>query len=343
MVIITHKAEDISASTSGDVTTISRRMRVEGDSLMEIVQSSKIPKKDSRHPANSTFQVTEVQFEPSGNLGRRVQATINITYSNEGNVGGDGDKDPWELDASDVNVNYTTENVPLLYGYNKNGDLRQMLNKAGLRLEVQTQHYLRQITFSFAVKAKSSGEAPTNNRPFINKDSVKAAGYTFAPYEAMLMPMNAAYVADVDDDGEIYRRYWKMSATILENDRTWQRKVLNVGTLARLKEGEAPRPIYQYSPWLPKNSADQNARIPPRFGSIDDVIAAQKAYEESGKNEKGITIPYNEITEPMPLTDKGLLFQAAIEDPMKNPYIELVYYEYPPTSWAQWNLPKKRI
>ncbi len=159
----------------------------------------------------------------------------------------------------------------------------------------------------------------------------------------MLMPMNAAYVADVDDDGEIYRRYWKMSATILENDRTWQRKVLNVGTLARLKEGEAPRPIYQYSPWLPKNSADQNARIPPRFGSIDDVIAAQKAYEESGKNEKGITIPYNEITEPMPLTDKGLLFQAAIEDPMKNPYIELVYYEYPPTSWAQWNLPKKRI
>ena len=343
MVIITHKAEDVSISMSGDVTTINRRMRVEGDTLMEIFSSTKIPRRNSRHPANSTFQVADVQIEPSGNLGRRVQATVSITYNNEGNVGGDGDKNPWELDASEVSVNYTSENIPLLHGYNKNGELRQMLNRAGSRLEVQTQHYLRQINFSFAVRAKTSGEAPTNNRPQINKDTVQVAGYTFAPYEAMLMPMNAAYVADVDDDGEIYRRYWKMTATILENDRTWQRKVLNVGTLARFKKGEPPRPIYQYTPWQQTNSDIQNASISPRFGSIDDVIAAQIAYEKGGKNEKKITIPYSEITEPMPLTDDGFLYQEAITNPTKTPYIELVYYEYPPSSWAGWNLPKKRI
>lgn len=343
MVIITHKAEDVDASFSGDVTTITRRMRVEGDSLMEIVQSPKIPRKNSRHPQNSTFQVTGINFTPSGNIGRRVQAMIQLTYSNEGNVGGDGSKDPWELDAQDVQVNYTTESAPLLTGYDKDGKSGQMLNRAGCRLEVQTQRYLRQVTFSFAVKAKSTGEAPTNNRPLINKDSVQVAGYTFAPFEAMLMPMSATFVADVDDEGEVYRRYWKMSATILENDRTWQRKVLNVGTLARFKEGEAPRPIYQYTPWVAGKSDIENAKISPRFGSIDDVIAAQIAYEGDSANEKGKMIPYNEITEPMPLDEKGMLYLPAIENPQKYPYMNIRYFEYVPTSWAKWNLPKKRL
>lgn len=340
-VIITHRAEDVSASMSGDVTTVTRRMRVEGDDLMEIVSSPMIPRKNSRHPKNSTFQVTDVQFEPSGNMGRRVQATITLTYSNDGSVNGDGDKDPWELDASDVQVNYTSESVPLLYGYDKDGAARQMLNRAGCRIEAQTQHYLRQLSFTYAVKARSSGEAPTNNRPIINKSTERVAGYTFAPYEAMLMPMNAAFVADVDDDGKVYRRYWRVTATILENDKTWQRRVLNVGTLARTAAGEPPRPIYQYTPWLASNSDTQNAAISPRFGSIDDVIAAQKAYEKGG-NEKGVTIPYSEITEPMPLTSQGLLYQEALANPTANPFIELVYYEYTPSSWAQWNLPRKR-
>jgi hypothetical protein len=222
-----------------------------------------------------------------------------------------------------------------------------LLNSAGSRLLIEGQNIIRQISFTFCVKDGKSGEAPLNNRAIINSKSEKAAGYKFDPFTAMLMPMNATFIQDVDEYGDIYRRYWQIEAVIMENSKTWERKALDVGTMALVEGKEYPQPIYQYTPW---QYADPGANIgiQPRFGSIDDVIRAKTAYAnmvspgnatEWAKNYD--LVPYNEITEPLPLIN-GKVYTNAIKDPVKYPYGYIPYFETKPGSWNKYNLPQKR-
>jgi hypothetical protein len=343
-VTIIHKAEDVSAQSEGKITTLERVMIVNGDNMAEIASSNIIPKNDSRHPLNSSFVLTNRQFERVGNVGRKVQAQVTLTYSNAGEVAEDN-KDPWDLDAQNVQISYNTEPTPLLEGYKKNGEKIQLLNSAGSRLLIEGQSIIRQISFMFCVKAKKSGEAPINNRAIINSSAETVAGYSFAAFTAMLMPMNASFVQDVNDDGEIYRRYWQIEAVILENEKTWQRKALNVGTMAKFSTTKPAQPIYQYTPWTSDSDAE-NMLVKPKFGSIDDVIAAKNAYAnnfpDSEKQSRFDMLPYQEITEPLPLTVDGKVYEQALVDPKNNPYLVVPYFETKPANWSQWNLPKKR-
>ena len=342
-VTITHKAEDVSASSEGKVTTVERVMIAEADSIIEIATSKAIPQPDSRHPYDSTFKLINRNFEQVGNVGRRVQSRITLTYSNEGNVD-DGKKQPWELDAQNVQVGYTTEPSPLLYGYNREGIRLQLLNSAGSRLLIEGQSIIRQISFTFCVKDGRSGEAPINNAAIINKSSEKAAGYTFEKFCAMLMPMNANFIQDVDDEGEIYRRYWQIEAVILENNNSWEREALDVGTMAVFKDGEAAQPIYQYTPWTSLDPT-KNLGIAPTFGSIDDVLRAKIRLANSGSssdwNKNFDSLPYSEVTEPLPLIN-GRVYIEAIKNPQAYPYKKGAYFESKPGSWNKYDLPSKR-
>lgn len=342
-VIITHKAEDISAQTQGKVNTVERLMQVSADTFIEVISTSKIPKPDSRHPGDSTLVLQDRSFEIVGNLGRKTQVAVRLTYSDEGN-NDDGDKDPWELDAQNVSVSYSTEPAPMHFGYNAKGEKVPLVNSAGGRLLVEGQNTIRQISFTFCVKSGKTGEAPVNNKALINSSDVKVAGYTIAPFEGLLMPMNAQFVADVDDEGEIYRRYWQIQAVILENERTWLRKALDVGTMARFIENQPPQPIYQFTPWTdPK--PENNFNIPPVYGNIDKAIEAKiqyaKKFPGAQYQAKFDELPCSEITEPLPLLN-GKVYIDAMKDPIKNPYKTVDYFETKPTSWAKWNLPKKR-
>ena len=352
MVIITHKPEEQSYNMTDNQCTIERLMQVEGDSFMDIVNSDKIPQHGSRHPASSLFSVSGVSIEPVGNVGRRVQAAVRVTYTNNsatnyGSAGNrnDGGKDPWKLGATDVSEDYTTERVPLRYGYDNNGNYFQLRNSAGSRLEIETDRIIRQVSFSFAVKASQSGEPPLNNKAIINSGAEKVAGYTFTPYSAMLMPMKAAYVVDVDDDGDVYRRYWNITAVILEHPVSWVRKALDVGRMAKFKQNGFLQPIYQYSPWTSKKDED-NLKVQPKFGSIDDVVAAKIKYADlwagSERASRFDSLPYNEVTEPLPLSG-GQVYEDALRDPAKKPIREIEYYEYKPGAWSRWNLPKTRV
>lgn len=343
-VTIMHKAEDMSAQSEGKITTLERVMIVNGDNIAEIASSSIIPKNDSRHPLNSSFVLTNRQFERVGNVGRKVQAQVTLTYSNEGEVAEDN-KDPWELDAQNVQVSYTTEPTPLLEGYKQDGVKFQLLNSARSRLLIEGQNIIRQISFTYCVKDGRTGEAPINKRAIINSSAETVAGYSFAAFTAKLMPMNASFIQDVNDDGEIYRRYWQIEAVILENEKTWLRSALDVGTMAIFKAGEPAQPIYQYTPWTSTND-EENMLIKPKFGSINDVIAAKKAYSDkfadSEKQSRFDMLPYQEITEPLPLTEDGRVYEQALIDPVNKPYLTVDYFETKPASWSQWNLPKKR-
>lgn len=323
-VIITNKAEDVSARTQNGITYIERIMQAEGNTITEIVTSSKIPQPKSRHPYNSSFVLIDSQINPVGNLNRKVQVQIQMTYSNEGQINTDGNIDPWEQGAQNVKEDFITEQAPLLYGYSRDGKRFQLRNSAGSRLRIESKSFIRQISFSFCVKARSHGDAPVNGRAIINVKNEIVAGFRLAPFTAMLMPMTAAFVADVDDDGKVYRRYWQIQASILENEKTWMRSELNVGTMAIFGKEKVIQPIYQYK------KGDETTQ----FGSGDDAQKAKNADKEN--------VSYSEITEPMPLRKDGTLYLEAIKNPDLYPYETIDFFESKPVSWSKWNLPKSR-
>lgn len=347
-VIIKHSLEDRSGNTDKNISTLESEMIVEADSIAEAMGSAIIPQYGSRHRHNARLLLASRNFEPVGNIGRKVQISVKLTYTDESDAAtleADANKEPWELGAQNVHVSYTTEPVPLKYGYRLNGDLKQIKNSAGRRLLVETQNTIRQISFVFCVKAKNKGEPPINDDEIINSRTETVAGYTFEPYYAKLMPMNATFVPETDENGNTTRSYWQIEAVILENKRSWQRKALNVGTMAKFDPEKPAQPIYQYTPWTSEKD-EENIKIKPKFGSIDDVIAAKKAYSDKfADNEKQSRfdmLPYQEITEPLPLTKDGKVDENALIDPENNPYLVVPYFETKPASWAQWNLPKKR-
>lgn len=340
--------EERSGNCDGNATTIECELIAEADSISDLIASGIVPHYGTRHPNNARLRMVQSSFEPVGNIGRKMQISVKLTYTDESNaatLAADADKDPWDLDAQNVHVTYTTETTPIKYGYRTDGSLRQLKNSAGSRLLIEGQRTIRQISFMFCVKAKKSGEAPINDKEIINSRTETVAGYTFEPYTAKLMPMNATFINEVDEDGKDKRSYWQIEAVILENKHSWQRQALNVGTMAKFSPEKPAQPIYQYTPW---SSTDDsvNLKEKPKFGSIDDVIAAKfsysKLFADSEKQSRFDMLPYQEITEPLPLLPDGTVYEQALIDPENNQYYVVSYFETKPASWSQWNLPRKR-
>lgn len=349
MVTITHTAEDISSQTQNGQTTINRVMRVSADSVTEAAESTMIPKYGSRHPLNSIYTLTERNMEVVGNLNRKVQIKVELTYATASNSGGNSsggnsdNKPPWKLGAYNIQISHISERAPLLQAWNSLGERVQMLNRAGTRIKVETNQYMRQISFNYSVKASNEQQPPINNTPLINANTETIAGFEFKPLVAMLQPMNASYVEDVDDSGRVYRKYWNISAVIIENNRTWRRNVLNIGTYAKFPGKKYPQQIYQYTPWE-SSDPNENIKVSPTYGSIDDVIAARKKYASAESDSSALAnFPYQEVTEPMPLDLNGNIYMQAIENPDKYPYVQLAYFEFKPSNWTKWNLPKERM
>lgn len=89
---------DDSISMELGSTTISHIMQVEGDSLVEIASSELIPHVGSPHSELSSCYADNVSISPNGNLGRKVQAIVTVSYKtptlSSGGGGGDDDPEP---------------------------------------------------------------------------------------------------------------------------------------------------------------------------------------------------------------------------------------------------------
>ena len=77
-----------------------------------------------------------------------------------------------------------------------------------------------------------------------------------------------------------------------------------------------------------------------RYGSVEDVTAALNKYRQNVAS--GGTIPYQQVTEPVPLLEDGSVYEDAIRNPAKYPYKTIDFFESKPVSWSKWNLPKSR-
>ena len=138
----------------------------------------------------------------------------------------------------------------------------------------------------------------------------------------------------------------------------WWREFLNVGTLARFPDEDgtlsAPQPIYKYFPWAEFYSkTDPNAKYkaPPKYGSLKEVISAKEAYalkvhggyapDEEKWQRAYSELPYEEMTEALPLNTDGTVYMEAMIDPDNNPYKTVGLYEYYLTDFSSYNLPLK--
>ena len=364
--IIAQEDRGLETSSEG-VTTFTRVMQLEGDSLMEIGTSKMLPQRGWRHPENSAFFLDSISIDPNGNKGRKVQALATLVYNNSAELLKEFNEDPWDIGAQNFNSRYVSITEPFIYGYNKDGKVIQNLNSANCRIIAETNRYIREITFHYAVEEKSSRDFEGTDEAIINKSSITVAGVKIEPLTGLLLPFDVRNVIEYEPTGDkIKRQYWDVYATIQINKNGWARRELNVGTMCFFKVNQTskisrvPKQIYTFTPWRSKNS-DENLKTQPRFGSIDDVISAKNYYASimSGYSPETATepatddqtqkyqiawdsLPFSEVTEPMPLYGDGTIYEQAIYNPSQFPYLELKIYDTKISSWKKFDLPKYR-
>lgn len=286
--------------------------QVEGDSLADIVKSTDVfPKLNSEHDEIQGVYLNSVDISPNGNLDRKVQALATLTYgekADEHTAGGSGGEPgtTYHTGITSINISYNESTRPLMEAYAANGKKYQLLNSAGCRIEAETTEMIMNLTVNY--RTHNLPQLLTN--PIINKTDEKIAGFTVSAYTGKLMPISVSY--STEDEVSFY----ECSLQVLVHPRSWEIQFLNVGTMCYWKDSSGniikqPANIYRYTPWTSAEMTD-NMKIQPKYGSIDDVIAAQKAYWNAvgDKNEK---IPYEEVTEPMPLERDGTLRLSSIQ------------------------------
>ena len=342
-------AEDRSASVdkNGKIT-LKRYMQFEADSITDIVLSTLLPQVGSRHPDHTGFYLESVgEFSKTGNRDRGVQALVPLVYvntispSSAMHFGGE----PWELGAQNVQISFIEQKKPLINGHAIDGTtLVQCLNSAGCQILAETTETIMVLSFMFSVKAKTTNDWNSNFSPVINKSTETVAGITIPEYMGKLLPMQANYVVEYESNGTtVKRRYWNYNAQIQISPSGWANRLLDVGTMAKFKNEDGtlrkyPENIYKYTPWKSADAAE-NMKVAPKFGNIDAVINAMKEYwAATGGTDR---IPYEEVTEPMPLRADGTIYEEALENPSLYPYREIELYDCEIGSWNAYNLPRE--
>ena len=346
------KVRDEDYSISADGSSVTRIKYVEGESLKDIVDSGLLPGYRSVHPVFRQMRLESGNFEQTGNTDGKIQGIWTGNYSTPSNSGGGSsgasdDTDPWELDAQEFRKSPFPVERPLKYGYNAKGERIQLLNSAGCQLELTGEIHGTQYTFVFYTKK----EPKVPSEPVINSSSITIAGENFPQYSALLYPPEVNHIVDRDDKGEILRSYYEIPVTIRTLPGGWMEKPLDIGTLARFGDDPTPQPIYKYHPWTSKDESE-NMKVRPAFGSIQDVLAAKRKYAEvmSGGSDTSSDayksaykeLPYDEMTEPLPLTPDGKVYVEAMTDPAKHPYNTIDHFKFQLVNFSQYNLPKKR-
>lgn len=345
-------AEDRSASKDKNGKLVLKRyLQVEGDSIPEIALSTLIPQIGSRHPVYTGFYLESIgEFSKTGNKDRKVQTlvplvyTTSITGSSVMHFGGE----PWELGAQNVQISFIEQKKPLISGTSADGtETVQCLNSAGCQILAETTETITVLSFMFSVKAKSTSLLNTNSFAIVNASTETVAGIVIPERQGKLLPMSANYVIEYEDNGTtVKRRYWNYNAQIHISQSGWAKKLLDVGTMAKFKETaddgtekvrDYPENIYKYTPWKSSDMIE-NMKVSPKYGNIDAVIKAMKEYwQVTGNSDK---IPYEEVTEPMPLKADGTIYEEALKDPKLFKYREIELYDCSVGSWNSYNLPK---
>ena len=346
--IIVQGDSQLDVSSSG-AATMTRTMIIEGDSMMEIATSTKMPQRGWRHPENTAFYLDTININQIGNKNRKVQVSATLSYSNGAELVREFRDDPWDLGAQNVTSSFVNIQEAFSSGYDEHGREVRNLNTAGCQIVAETTKYVREIKFTYCVKGGRDFNGATEM--LVNKNNVTVAGIKIEPMTGLLLPQEATPVIEYESTGDrVKREYWEVSTTIQINKNGWSRNLLNVGTMCYFRNHtgnivKIPKNIYSYTPWTSTDDAT-NFRVRPVFGSIDDVIKAKNTYANlfsmSERQQRWDSLPYEEITEPMPLRSDGTLYAEALADPINYPYLQIKIYDAKISSWNSFDLPRDR-
>ena len=351
-------AKDTSISIDSGGTTVTREKMIFAASIQEIHDENLLPQKGSRHPNFSNLRLDSCSFTPTGNADGGVQGVCTATYKSKStsfSSSGGKEKDPWDLGVQNLSSQPFVVQHPLLDIIDSaSGKKTRLLNSAGCPIEATTDVYGIEYSFVFATKKRP----PSPQNPVVNASFVRIGGELIPAFCGMLMPFSLSRIVDRDDSGKELRTYWEVSASIRCINGTWARKFLDVGTLARFPSvagdgqdsgGGNPQPIYKYFNWASVEE-DEKFTVRPSFGSLIHVIAAKAAYAKkiSGSDTRTDKwrqafneLPYEEVTEPLPLTATGEVFYNAMVDPINYPYLTKEGLEYDLADFEQYNIPTK--
>ena len=333
---------------------IVREKGISAASLKEAIDSKMIPEYGTRHPDFPALRMISGSVTRTGNDGGQWQGFWTGTYASS-SVGGTmgSATEPWDLGATDYSVEPFPIEIPMDGGYSTDGKYHQLRNTAGIMM--QRQHTIYGAEHSFIFCKKNNGTRPKfNQHAIVNSSTAKIAGETFEEDTAMLMPPSVALRTEYNEDGTVKRSYWEIAVKVRVHPFTWITDTLNVGTMARFKDDKGnlintPAPIYKYTPWN-KAKPEENFGIKPLFGSLQDVVKAKHTYallvskgvQNDAYYQAYNSLPWEEVTEPLPLALDGTIYTAAMENPDTNKYLTIDLFETDYGSFSQYSLPKTR-
>lgn len=347
--------KDTGFSIDASGVTWQRKMMLFGDSLIDILNSIKLPQHGSRHPGNSLLRLTSSTCNEVGNLNGKCQALWEGTYTTSSSgFSYQNEKDPWELAAQNLTTTpFSIREAMTEYydGFDHKKHDGAPTNTAGDAFEIEQELFGTEYSFIFCVKAKNK-EPELNRKPLLNSREIRIAGVSFEAYDALLMPMQYRHIKDSDSKGR-ERSYYEISVTIKEHPHGWLRTLENVGVLARPAKDEPSEPIYRYTPWVSENLAE-NIKVKPKFGTLANVIEAKHKYANiispDGNKAGGDAatkywnawqeLPYQEVTEPMYLDQDGCLEEEGYANNLFG--AEVNFYEYDSADFSQYGLPDKK-
>lgn len=354
MATILEYAEDIEHHVTESGTEIVREKGISATSLQEAVENHLIPQYGDRHPVFTQLRLVSGNVSRTGNDGGQWQGFWRGTYASKSqNVSPQADVDPWDLDAQEYSTSPFPIEQPMLGGYDENGQYKQLKNSAGCLLQRTHTIYGTQHSFIFCLRNR--GTRPRfNGNALINSSTTKVAGETFERHTAMLMPPTVNLRTEYDDNGQEKRSYWEIEVQIRQHPKSWITKTLNVGTMARFRDSkgkltDTPEQIYKFVPWE-KTKDEEKFQTKPKYGSLSDVVYAKHKYALLASGGKKDTkyreaykeLPWEEVTEPLPLDLDGCVYEAAMKDPIKNSYYVVELFDTELGSFSQYSFPKKR-
>ena len=340
--------------------------------IFELFHSGFLPMRKSAHPRDARLRLNSYDVSEAGTKGALKQflwkgqyASNNSSFADHALTDG---SDPWDLGALNVQMQTYSEKKNMEVAFFKDKKPEALKNTA--KSPVKKEHDVYGITFSFEFASKK--EPTVNTYPVINNQTVTVAGREISQYCGLLLPMTYTPIVEKDDQGNVTKRYYNVSAKIkivTAEGKSWEQYINSAGTLAipRNSEQKIAQPLYTYSD--PDNADFEivEIKIKKKIGTLDEVIAAKRKYankktvEKYGAGwdkqsnptkraeaqqfweQKNKELAWEEVKEPIFLDAEGYVDLELFEnknDNTKEP-IKIYFFEYPLSDWKQYNLPKK--
>lgn len=237
------------------------------------------------------------------------------------------DTPPWKLKGE---WNWTPVEVviPFTKGYDDlNQKVVNVVNSAGNRLFAETVRHRLEITYSKNYKNIQNDFSSimdtyvNSDRFYFNKDKQRI----FEPNTLLIMPptVSLTYYEKVEEDTESnettrsYVPYYTYNVRMIYDPEGWDVELLQTGTFAKFGNSSKAEQIYSYT--IVKDTVVDG----PYFGNAATALKQKRIAEEAG-----FDFSMEAVTEPMPLTDTGQLYTAAINDPTTTPYLTKKFKQY---------------